>query len=83
MRKGNTGDGYWASRRVCVTGGAGFLGSYILEGLKRRGAREVFVPLIEEYDLVQQRDILTVLDRAKPDVVLHLAAHVGGIGANR
>ncbi len=83
MSKGSQGDGYWASRRVCVTGGAGFLGSYILEGLKQRGAREVFVPLIEEYDLVQQRDILTVLDRANPDVVLHLAAHVGGIGANR
>jgi GDP-L-fucose synthase len=83
MSKGSEGDGYWASRRVCVTGGAGFLGSYILEGLKQRGARDVYVPLIEEVDLVQQRDILTVLDRANPDVVLHLAAHVGGIGANR
>jgi GDP-L-fucose synthase len=83
MSKESTGGGYWTSRRVCVTGGAGFLGSYILEGLRQRGAREVFVPLIEEYDLVQQRDVLTVLDRANPDVVIHLAAHVGGIGANR
>jgi hypothetical protein len=58
MGKSSEGNGYWASRRVCVTGGAGFLGSYILEGLRQRGAREVFVPLIEEYDLVQQSDIV-------------------------
>ena len=83
MSGDRTGDGYWASRRVCVTGGAGFLGSYILEKLRQRGAAEVFVPLIEEYDLVQQSEIVRVLDRARPDVILHLAAHVGGIGANR
>jgi GDP-L-fucose synthase len=75
--------GFWATRRVCVTGGAGFLGSYILEKLRQRGAAEIFVPLIEEYDLVQRTEILRVLDRARPDVILHLAAHVGGIGANR
>lgn len=83
MSGDQTGVGYWAKRRVCVTGGAGFLGSYILEKLRRRGAAEVFVPLIEEYDLVQQSEIGRVLDRARPDVILHLAAHVGGIGANR
>jgi GDP-L-fucose synthase len=75
--------GFWATRRVCVTGGAGFLGSYILEKLRQRGAAEIFVPLIEEYDLVQRTEILRVLDRARPDIILHLAAHVGGIGANR
>jgi len=75
--------GFWSNRRVCVTGGAGFLGSYILEKLRQRGAAEIFVPLIEEYDLVQQSEILRVLDRARPDIILHLAAHVGGIGANR
>jgi GDP-L-fucose synthase len=75
--------GFWSNRRVCVTGGAGFLGSYILDKLRQRGAAEIFVPLIEEYDLVQQSEILRVLDRARPDIILHLAAHVGGIGANR
>lgn len=74
---------FWANRRVCVTGGAGFLGSYIVEKLRARGAREIFVPLIEEYDLVNPEDVRRVLDRSRPDVVLHLAAHVGGIGANR
>jgi len=83
MNSKPAGDGYWASRRVCVTGGAGFLGSYILEKLRRRGAREIFVPLIEEYDLVQHSEILRMLDNARPDIVIHLAAHVGGIGANR
>src|SRR4030067_671016 len=83
MSDSGEGNGYWAARRVCVTGGAGFLGSYILGGLRQRGAREVFVPRIEEYDLVQQSDIVRMLDRARPDVIIHLAAHVGGIGANR
>jgi GDP-L-fucose synthase len=77
------GGAFWANRRVCVTGGAGFLGSYIVEKLRARGALEVFVPLIEEYDLVNPEDVRRVLDRSRPDVVLHLAAHVGGIGANR
>lgn len=74
---------FWASRRVCVTGGAGFLGSYILEKLRRRGAREIFVPLIEEFDLVDPQEVKRMLREAKPDLILHLAAHVGGIGANR
>ena len=74
---------FWTSRRVCVTGGAGFLGSFILEKLKARGAREVFVPLIEEYDLVQPESIHRMLREARPDIILHLAARVGGIGHNR
>jgi len=74
---------FWSSRRVCVTGGAGFLGSYILEKLKARGARQVFVPLIEEYDLVQPESIHRMLSEARPDIILHLAARVGGIGHNR
>jgi GDP-L-fucose synthase len=74
---------FWQQRRVCVTGGAGFLGSYVVEKLKSRGAGEVFVPHIEDYDLVQKESILQMLDDAKPDIVIHLAANVGGIGANR
>jgi len=74
---------FWQQRRVCVTGGAGFLGSYVVEKLKSRGAGEVFVPHIEDYDLVQKESILKMLDAAKPDIVIHLAANVGGIGANR
>jgi GDP-L-fucose synthase len=74
---------YWQNRRVCVTGGAGFLGSFVVEKLHEYGAREVFVPLIEDYDLVQLADIQRMLAQAKPDLILHLAALVGGIGANR
>jgi GDP-L-fucose synthase len=74
---------YWQNRRVCVTGGAGFLGSFVVEKLYEHGAREVFVPHIEHYDLVQLAEIQRMLAEAKPDVILHLAALVGGIGANR
>jgi GDP-L-fucose synthase len=74
---------FWKNRKVCVTGGAGFLGSFVIEKLRQRGARDIFIPTIEEYDLVQPADIQRMLDRAKPDVIIHLAAQVGGIGANR
>jgi len=73
---------FWQGKRVCVTGGAGFLGSYVLEKLGLRGAADVFVPRSEEYDLVHQADIIKMLDQARPDIVIHLAARVGGIGAN-
>lgn len=76
-------ESFWSGKRVCVTGGAGFLGSYVLEGLAVRGARDVFVPTIEEFDLVQPEVIRRMLHAERPDVILHLAAHVGGIGANR
>ena len=74
---------FWKNRRVCVTGGAGFLGSFIVEKLYQRGAQDVFVPRIEDYDLVQIDSIQKMLDDSRPDVIIHLAAHVGGIGANR
>ncbi|HIE56698.1 MAG TPA: GDP-L-fucose synthase [Anaerolineales bacterium] len=74
---------FWADRRVCVTGGAGFLGSFVQKVLRERGATEIFVPHIEDYDLTQLEDIRRMLDDAKPDVIIHLAALAGGIGANR
>jgi GDP-L-fucose synthase len=74
---------FWQNKRICVTGGAGFLGSFVLNGLKQRGARETFVPKFEEYDLVNQQDILRMLDASRPDIIIHLAALAGGIGANR
>jgi GDP-L-fucose synthase len=74
---------FWEQRRICVTGGAGFLGSYVVEKLRARGAKEVFVPNIEDYDLVKIESIHEMLEDAQPDIVIHLAANVGGIGANR
>jgi len=74
---------FWADRRVCVTGGAGFLGSFVQEVLRARGAAEIFIPRIEEYDLTKAEDIQRMLADAKSDVIIHLAALAGGIGANR
>ena len=74
---------FWGNRRVCITGGAGFLGSYITEKLRQRGAADVFIPHIEDYDLVKPGDIQRMYDDAQPDLVIHLAALAGGIGANR
>jgi len=74
---------YWATRKVCLTGGRGFLGSFVTEKLRQRGAKEIFIPRIEQYDLVNPQDVERMLDDARPDVIIHLAAHVGGIGANR
>jgi GDP-L-fucose synthase len=71
------------NRRIMVTGGAGFLGRHVCHLLEQAGVDHVFVPRIEEYDLRQREDILQALDDAQPDLVVHLAAVVGGIGANR
>jgi GDP-L-fucose synthase len=73
---------FFTKRRIVVTGGAGFLGSYVLRGLRERGCGSILVPKIEEYDLVQPNDIRQMYDDMRPDVVIHLAAVVGGIGAN-
>jgi len=74
---------FWGSRRVCITGGAGFLGSYLIEKLHQCGAADIFIPHIEDYDLVKPGDIQRMYDDAQPDLVIHLAALAGGIGANR
>ncbi len=74
---------FWEERSVCVTGGAGFLGTYVVERLAKLGARNIFIPKIEDYDIVQKEDVLRVLSDANPDIIIHLAANVGGIGANR
>jgi GDP-L-fucose synthase len=74
---------FWATRRVCVTGGAGFLGSFVTEKLRQKGAAQIFVPHLEQYDLVKLDDIHRMLDDAQPDLIIHLAALAGGIGANR
>ncbi len=74
---------FWRDKRVCVTGGAGFLGSFVLEKLAERVAADVFVPRVEEYDLTKLDDQERMLDAAQPDLIIHLAALAGGIGANR
>jgi GDP-L-fucose synthase len=72
-----------SGRRVMVTGGAGFLGRHVVRRLEEAGVRDVFVPRSREYDLRRPADIERALADGRPDVVIHLAAVVGGIGANR
>ena len=73
---------FWKGKKVIITGGAGFLGSYISEKLHQKKA-EVFIPKIEDYDLRKIEDIRRMFDDFFPEIVIHLAASVGGIGANR
>ena len=73
----------WSHKRVVVTGGAGFLGRVVCDRLRSAGCRDIFVPRRAEYDLTSESAVRRLYDSAKPHVVLHLAAEVGGIGANR
>jgi len=74
---------FFENRRVVVTGGAGFLGGYVTARLQKRGCKNILVPKIEDFDLVNIDDIIRMYEDMKPDVLIHLAAVVGGIGANR
>ncbi|MDB5303520.1 MAG: NAD-dependent epimerase/dehydratase [Phycisphaerales bacterium] len=69
--------------RILVTGGAGFLGSFVIEKLKARGYNDIIIPRRREYDLTRENDVQRLYADHRPAVVLHLAAEVGGIGANR
>jgi GDP-L-fucose synthase len=73
----------WTNRRVLVTGGTGFFGSFVVEGLRARGAQHVFAPRSREYDLIDRAAVQRLIADSRPDMVFHLAARVGGIGANR
>ncbi len=74
---------HWDDKTVVVTGGAGFLGSYVVEGLRARGCKEIVVPRRANCDLRDPAAIAGLLERTRPDAIIHLAAVVGGIGANR
>ncbi|MFH1448819.1 MAG: GDP-L-fucose synthase [bacterium] len=75
--------GFWNEKRVLVTGGASFLGSYVVEKLKERGCKDIFAPRSKEYNLVEMEMVKKIYEDTNPNIVIHLAAKVGGIGANR
>jgi len=72
-----------STSRILLTGGAGFLGRAVVERLRARGAREIFIPRRRDYDLTHEADVARLYRDADPEVVIHLAAEVGGIGANQ
>ncbi|MBI3170861.1 MAG: NAD-dependent epimerase/dehydratase family protein, partial [Chloroflexi bacterium] len=82
-------ENFWKNKRIVVTGGGGFLGSFVVEKLKERGATDIFIPRKKDYDLTQREAIERLYVDAlkgvgpKNVVIIHLAANVGGIGANR
>lgn len=73
---------FWSDKRIAVTGGAGFLGSFLVEKLKERDCRDIFIPRSKNYDLVEADAVKRLYGDARPNIVIHLAAQVGGVGAN-
>jgi GDP-L-fucose synthase len=73
---------FWSNKRVIVTGGAGFLGKVVIEQLKKKGCRHIVAPRSKDFDLRQTAAIRKLYTKVKPDLIIHLAASVGGIGAN-
>src|SRR5881296_2482397 len=74
---------FWSNKRVLITGGAGFLGSFVVEKLRQRGCKDIFVPRRKDYDLVEMEAVKRIHKDTQPNMVFHLAARVGGIGANQ
>src|SRR5262249_32156466 len=74
---------FWEDKRILVTGGRGFLGRHVLAKLKEKRPEAVFTPGKAEYDLVHEANVIRLYEDTRPDIVIHLAAVVGGIGANR
>lgn len=74
---------FWTGKQILITGGSGFLGSHLIEEIRKRGADRIAAPRSREYDLRDQGQVRACLAAVKPDVIIHLAAVVGGIGANR
>jgi GDP-L-fucose synthase len=71
------------NKSIMVTGGAGFLGSYVVDKLKRIGCKDIFIPHVEQYDLTKEGVLVDLFKKSRFDIIIHLAAVVGGIGANR
>src|SRR5258708_11504281 len=76
-------DNFWADQSVIVAGGAGFLGAYVVEKLRERGARSIYIVRSKDYDLRHEANVRRLLADVKATMIIHLAAVVGGIGANR
>ncbi|MDG4847528.1 GDP-L-fucose synthase family protein [Peribacillus frigoritolerans] len=70
-------------KRIVVTGGSGFLGQHVVNNLKKRGCKDIFIPRSKDFDLRNEFDIKNMLENYYPDIIIHLAAVVGGIGANK